>query len=426
MSRSVLPKFVRNFFEIKSWNLEEEDKKKVVDIISRRKDSESLKAGEKIVDSSLSVFTNIIFGALAHFGQRYNESHDTTKFVNDCTKSFTKSFTNQSSNSTDNGTTDNGCNLNDPISIDENTRDGLIFFSSILFLSMVARVLIKNYVFASSAAANKIVDKISKMPPSDLERTLNEIDDGKDLADINVSKDRFLHPHNRSIANTSAGFIAYYSGLPEDKKHLLFIPLKVVARQLLEIANEALCSNMHGTEPLFEKGFLTEFSTTEIGELREAIKSEIESNIDKNEYLEGLIKFSSELVQQLAYYGTLEAAPASSLIPEGAFASAANFGVASLTYNIVKRIAESLDNYFKIRENEGHSQVEVLDDDIEMAMGTTRANNAGGGDGYSLLQNREEPIAPNTNTMRRVNSENDLKVSSKVVSSQGPQRRNSI
>jgi len=405
MSRSVLPQFVRNFFEIKSWNLEEEDKKKVVDIISRRKDSESLKAGEKIVDSSLSVFTNIIFGALAHFFQRYDESHDTTKFVNDCTN--------------------NGCNLNDPINIDENTRDGLILFGSLLVLSIVARVLIKNYVFPSSAAANKIVDQISKMPPSDLERTLNEIDDGKDLADINVSKDRF-HPYKPGIANTAAGLIAYYSGLPKDKKYLLFIPLKVVAGQLLEIADEALCSNIQGTEPLFKKGFLPEFSTTEIGELREAIKSEIESNIDKNEYLEGLIKFSSELVQQLAYYGTLQAAPASSLIPEGAFASAANFGVASLTHNIVKRIAESLDNYFKIRENEGHPQVEVLDDDIEMAMGTTRANNAGGGDGYSPLQNREEPIAPNTNTMRRVNSENDLKVSSKVVSSQGPQRRNSI
>ena len=304
-----LPEVFREFLGTKPWDLEEEDIDKVLAIINRNKDSESLNAGYKIADSSLRVLTCATLGVFAYLFQRYNESHDTTKSIKD----FTKSFIGPSSNSTDNG-------IKDVINIDEYTIDGLIFCGSLVALYLVSEVLIKNYIFASSNAANKIVDKISKMPLSKLERTLDEVDNGIDLADINVSKDQFdlFNYCKAGLSSTAAGLATYYSGLPKDKQYLLFVSLKVVAKQLLDIADETLF--LSATEPLFEEGFLPEFSPAKIDELREAIKSEIESNIDKNKCSEALIKFSSDLLKQLAFYGTLQAAPTSSLISEGFFA----------------------------------------------------------------------------------------------------------
>lgn len=86
---------------------------------------------------------------------------------------------------------------------------------------------------------------------------------------------------------------------------------------------------------------------------------------------------------------------------------------------------ELLDNHRKIREDEGHPQVEVLGSDVEME---EVPNNVGGGGGYSPLRNSEiensETEIPKS-TIRRVKSENDLE-NPKVVSKKDPQRRNSI
>jgi hypothetical protein len=114
-----LPEVFREFLGTKPWDLEEEDIDKVLAIINRNKDSESLNAGYKIADSSLRVLTCAASGVFVYLCQRYNESHDIT-----------------GSNSTDN-------DIKDLINIDEHTIDGLIFFGSLVALYLVSKVLIK-------------------------------------------------------------------------------------------------------------------------------------------------------------------------------------------------------------------------------------------------------------------------------------------
>lgn len=394
MSRSVLPQLVAGFLGIKSWDLSEKDKEEVVSVISRSQNSESLNAGNKIANSLLDVVTNAIGGAIFYFFQSYNESHDTAEFLKDYLANPSSNFTRVS--------------IKDETDIDEYTRDGLIVCGISLLTTLAAIAVIRNYVFAANDEANLVKDKISKISPEDLVAASQQIEE--DLSSFEVPRESPFGVGKMWISYAIAGLATNFSGLPEDKQYLLFAASKVVVKELLDIADNA---RKRGTVKLFEEDFLNEFSDEEKDKLKKAIKSEIESNIDKNNCSEGLIKFSTELAKVFAFFGTLHSASTSSLISEKVFASAANFGVASLVSNVVRLTAESLNNYSKIRE---HPQVEELDDgDVEMGV-VNEQDNVGEG-GYSSLGNQDlvmeiEDIQgsnpPNLIISKRSKSENDL------------------
>lgn len=394
MSRSIFPKVFTDYVEIKPWKISEKDKEEVLSVVSRDKESESVNAGNKIASSLLNIVDTTIAGAFFYFFQNYNESHDTAKFLKD-------SFINPSSNSS-------SISIKDETDIDEHTRDGLMVCGIALLAAMAVGVAMKNYVFAANDVANAVKDKISKMSPEDLVKASRQIEE--DLSSFEVPKESPFGVGKMYISYAIAGLATNFSGLPEDKQYLLFAASRVALGELLDIADNAI---KRGNVKLFEEDFLNEFSDEEKDKLKKAIKSEIESNIDKNNCSEGLIKFSTELAKVFAFLGTLHNATTSSLISEEVFASAANFGAASLVSNVVRLTAESLNNYSKIRE---HPQVEELDDgDVEM--GVNGQGNVGEG-GYSPLESQGFEVMeivdiqgsnpPNLKISKRSKSENDL------------------
>jgi hypothetical protein len=386
MSRSIFPKVFTDYFGIKSWNLSEEDKKGVISVVSRDEESLSLDSGNKIASSLLSVVNTAILGALFYFYQQYNESHNTAESLKDSL--------NPSSNS---GIASiKISSIEDEINAHEYIRDGLIVCGIALLATTAVTVAMKNYIFAANDVANKVKNKISKMSPGDLANALEQIEND-DLANFNVPKSSLIFDVQKmGISYVIAGLIANFSGFPEDKKYLLLAASKVVVSELLDIADYALCSK--GNIKLFEEDFLNEFSDEEKDRLKKAIKSEIESNINKNNCSEGLIKLSTNLATTFAFAGSLHEAPTSSLISEEVFASAANFGVASLVFNVLRFATESLNDYSKIKK---HPQVEEID--MEMGLNTsiisvpeTRANSEMARD------------IPNQTILKRSKSENDI------------------
>lgn len=373
MSRSIFPKVVTDYFGIKAWSLSEKDKKEVASVISRNEESEYLNAGNKIANSLLNVVDTAIFGAAFYLFQNYQESQD-------------KADT-------------------DDTEIDEYTRDGLMVCGISLMATTAASIAMRNYVFAANDVANVVKDKIYKMSPEDLVTNLQKIDE-IDLATMEVPKNSTLSHYKIQTSYLISGLITNFSNLPEDKKYLLFAASRVVTGELLDIAEDILCLKKCGTVRLFEQDFLDEFSEEEQARLRKAIKSELESNLNKNSCSEGLIKSSTNLAQVFAFFGTIHNVSTSPLFSEEVFASAANFGTASLVSKVVRLTAESLNNYSKIRK---HPQVEEVEGgDVEMGVNKQHVDIVDSSIPEIESDPNLERRSPSLKISKRSKSENDL------------------
>ena len=139
MSRSILPKFLRDSLGIKSWNLSEKDKKEVISTVSRDEDSLSLDLGNKISSSLLNVVNTAIWGAVFYFYQQYDESHNTAESLKDLLNPFSNSSS----------ATTKIASIKDEINAHQYIRDGLIVCVIAFLVTNTVRVAMKNYIFAT-------------------------------------------------------------------------------------------------------------------------------------------------------------------------------------------------------------------------------------------------------------------------------------